>query len=92
MIEYAKAMEIYEKRYHPAPDDLFQIFIQFARFFKEFSDFETEDIPIFRHPPIIGGTEVENIGLYPEIDKMNMYWGDIIIQALKSEAKQNMAI
>ncbi len=56
--ESAKACEIFVKRYHPSVDDMFQIFIQFARFFKEFADFETEDIPIFRHPPILGGEEV----------------------------------
>jgi len=52
-------MEIFDKRYRPSADDLFLIFIQFARFFKEFSDFENEMIPEFRHPPILGGHDVK---------------------------------
>lgn len=69
-------MEVFEKRYKPSTKDLFTIFLQFSRFFKEFSDFETENTPDFRHPPILGYREVKNIGLYPEVDRMNMYWGE----------------
>ena len=31
----------------------------FSTFFKEFSDFENEMIPEFRHPPILGGHDVK---------------------------------
>jgi hypothetical protein len=33
------------------------------RFFKDFSDFENAGTPDFRHPPIIGGIELEQIGI-----------------------------
>jgi len=83
-------MEIFDKRYRPNSDDLFLIFIQFARFFKEFSDFETNQTPIFRHPPILGGKDVKEIGLYPEISKMKMYWGEFKINKIKKKAKREL--
>jgi hypothetical protein len=42
------------------------------RFFKDFSDFENAGTPDFRHPPIIGGIELEQIGLLGELQKLNM--------------------
>jgi len=52
------------------------IFLQFSRFFKELGYFEKVGTPDFRHPPIIGHLDVKHIGLYPEVDKMEMYWGE----------------
>jgi len=40
--------------YSPKPEDLFTIILQISRFLKEFSDFETNSIPEFRHPYIKG--------------------------------------
>lgn len=51
--EYNKSIEGFETHYHPSPPDLFQIFLQVARFLKEFSDFETKNTPEFRHAPIM---------------------------------------
>lgn len=76
-------MEIFEKKYKPSSKDIFIIFLQFARFFKEFVDFETVGTPDFRHPPIIGFTDVKEIGLYPECDRMEMYWGEYKFQEKK---------
>ena len=40
---------------------------------KEFSDFEAEKTPIFRHPPITGSKELDDIGLMTEIKVVNMF-------------------
>ena len=53
VIEYTKSMELFSSRYHPSPEDVFSIFLQFARFLKEFSDFENATTPVFRHSPIL---------------------------------------
>jgi len=45
---------------------------------KEFSDFETDEIPDFRHPQILGQAEIEEIGLFKEINDMEMYFGDLL--------------
>lgn len=53
-------------------DQLFYIIIQLSRFFKDFSDFETQFTPDFRHPPIKGGPELDDIGLEGEIKYLDM--------------------
>lgn len=50
--EFNKSVEGYELHYHPTNEDTFIIILQISRFFKEFSDFETNFTPEFRHPPI----------------------------------------
>ena len=50
--EYNKAVESFDMHYKPAPQDTFRIILQISRFLKEFSDFETDFTPEFRHPPI----------------------------------------
>jgi hypothetical protein len=45
-----------------------------SRFLKEFSDFETHYTPEFRHPPIVGGKELDEIGLMEEIQRLNLYF------------------
>ena len=50
--EYTKQIEGFEMHYRPPAEDTFRIIIQISRFLKEFSDFETEFTPEFRHPPI----------------------------------------
>jgi len=35
-----------------------------SRFLKDFSDFETSLTPDFRHPPIVGNKELQEIGLF----------------------------
>jgi len=40
---------------------------------KEFSDFEAEKTPVFRHPPITGSKELDDIGLMTEIKVVNMF-------------------
>ena len=57
-IEYNKALEAFEMHYHPNNEDLFQIIFQMSRFLKDFSDFETNLTPDFRHPPIVGNKEL----------------------------------
>ncbi len=61
-LEYNKSVEIFEKNYKLKADELFYIIIQLSRFFKDFCDFETPLTPDFRHPPIKGGHELEEIG------------------------------
>jgi hypothetical protein len=72
-IEYNKAIEGFEMHYHPSPEDIFRIILQVSRFLKEFSDFETNFTPEFRHPPIVGGGELVDIGLDHEIKNLNLF-------------------
>ena len=71
--EYNKGIEGFEMHYRPNPEDTFMVTLQVSRFLKEFSDFETNFTPQFRHPPIKGGKELKEIGLRHEIKKMGMY-------------------
>lgn len=50
--EYNKAVENFILHYKPSSNDIFSIVLQISRFLKEFSDFETELTPDFRHPLI----------------------------------------
>ena len=52
VIEYNKALELFEMHYQPTIENLFQIILQLSRFFKELVDFEGEYLPEFRHPLI----------------------------------------
>lgn len=52
--EYNKGIELFDSHYDPEPDKLFMIILQVCRFLKEFSDFETDYTPAFRHPIIKG--------------------------------------
>ena len=72
-VEYNKAIEGFEMHYKPPPEDIFQIILQISRFLKEFSDFETENTPSFKHPPISGFSELTEIGLEKEIMNVGMY-------------------
>lgn len=77
VIEFNKSIEFFTLRYLPDTQTTFQIFFQVAVFLKEFSDFEKPDQPSFRHPHIVGDSEIDEIGLYKEIDIMNMYFGPL---------------
>lgn len=57
--EYNKGVEQFDTQYIPEPDKLFVIILQVCRFLKEFSDFETDVTPIFRHPMIKGKVGVK---------------------------------
>jgi hypothetical protein len=46
---------MFDTHYKLKSDDIFHIIIQLSRFFKDFSVFETNSTPDFRHPPIKGG-------------------------------------
>ena len=72
-VEYNKAIEGFEMHYKPPPDDIFQIILQISRFLKEFADFETENTPAFKHPPISGFSELSEIGLEKEIMNVGIY-------------------
>ena len=50
VIEYNKAVELFEMHYQPSIADLFRVVLQLSRFFKELVDFEGEGLPEFRHP------------------------------------------
>jgi hypothetical protein len=53
---------------------LYQLNFKVSRFLNEFSDFETNYTPSYRHPPIIGTqNEMKEIGLYHEIKKCNLF-------------------
>lgn len=62
--EYNKGIEMFDSHYDPEPDKLFMIILQVCRFLKEFSDFETDFTPSFRHPSIKG-----KIGVIRKSDK-----------------------
>lgn len=51
-LEYTTAIEGFDLRYHPTPEQTFMIILQISRFLQEFGDFETRSIPDYRHPPI----------------------------------------
>ena len=53
---------MFENHYKIKSDELFLIIMQVSRFLKDFSDFETRNTPDFRHPPIKGGVELQQIG------------------------------
>lgn len=59
VIEYNKGVEQFDTQYMPDPDKLFVIILQVCRFLKEFSDFETDVTPVFRHPMIKGKVGVK---------------------------------
>jgi len=75
-LEYTTAIEGFELRYRPTPEQTFMIILQISRFLQEFSDFETIYIPDYRHPPIVGGQELKQIGLKREIKQLGMYISD----------------
>ncbi len=54
---------MFDSHYKLKSDEIFHIIIQLSRFFKDFSDFETPSTPDFRHPPIKGGSDMEQIGI-----------------------------
>jgi hypothetical protein len=72
-------------KHRPTPNELFKIFLQVARFLREFSDFETLDTPEFRHPKIQGSSEVMKVGLIPELIELEMYWGEAVVDYGKIE-------
>ncbi len=84
-MEYNKSIEAFIMHYRPSHQDIFSIFLQVSRFMKEFSDFENENTPEFRHPPIVGGAEMAKIGLYPEIDILGIFWGEIVLKGQKKK-------
>jgi len=51
--EYTNAIEGFDLRYRPTPEQTFMIILQISRFLQEFGDFETRHIPDYRHPPIV---------------------------------------
>ncbi len=51
--EYTNAIEGFDLRYRPTPEQTFMIILQISRFLQEFGDFETINIPDYRHPPIV---------------------------------------
>ncbi len=53
---------MFDSHFKLKSDEIFHIIIQLSRFFKDFSDFETASTPDFRHPPIKGGQDMEQIG------------------------------
>jgi hypothetical protein len=61
--EYNKGIELFDSHYDPEPDKLFMIILQVCRFLKEFSDFETDYTPAFRHPIIKG-----KVGVFRKIE------------------------
>ena len=63
-IEYNKAIEGFEIHYHPESEKTFLIILQISRFLKEFSDFETDYTPVFRHPPIMASVFAFDLLVY----------------------------
>lgn len=57
-------------KYRPNNQELFVILIQLSRFFKELADLETKFTPHFKHPPLRGQSELEQITLMGELKKL----------------------
>lgn len=74
--EYTKSVDNFEIHFRPSSDDLFRIVFQLSRFFRELSDLETEDTASFRHPPVRGDKELEELGIKGELDIMEMLGGE----------------
>ncbi len=52
----------------------FNFYTKVSRFLSEFSDFETNFTPKYRHPPITATShELNEIGLYEEVKKCNLF-------------------
>lgn len=55
-------------------EDIFKIIFQFCLFFKEYSEYESEKTPEFRHPPIRGEvSQLKEISMYDELVQMGIF-------------------
>lgn len=74
--EYNKSIEGFEMHFRPKSEDMFKIIFQLSRFFREFSDFETNFTPKFRHPPVIDDQKLDKIGLLVEIKGLKLNYDE----------------
>ncbi|KAM3141543.1 hypothetical protein pb186bvf_006407 [Paramecium bursaria] len=71
--EYNKGIEHFQALYRPQSEALFLIMLQICRFLREFSNFETDKTPDYRHPQLKGQqSEYQDVGLYQELKQHKM--------------------
>ncbi len=68
--EYNKSLERFVQRYNPNNDEIFIILIQLTRFLRELADFETPSTPQFKHPSLMGNSELQAITLQEELNRL----------------------
>ncbi|CAD8116330.1 unnamed protein product [Paramecium sonneborni] len=73
VMEYNKAIENFQALYKPTNEGLFYIMLQICRFLREFSNFENDHTPPYKHPELRGQSiEFDEIGLYNELKQLQM--------------------
>ncbi|CAD8095003.1 unnamed protein product [Paramecium primaurelia] len=73
VMEYNKAIENFQALYKPTNEGLFYIMLQICRFLREFSNFENDHTPPYKHPELRGQSiEFDEIGLYNELKQLKM--------------------
>ncbi|CAD8192999.1 unnamed protein product [Paramecium octaurelia] len=73
VMEYNKAVENFQAIYKPTTEGLFFIMLQICIFLREFSNFEKEGTPAYKHPLLRGQSiEFEEVGLYGELSQLKM--------------------
>ncbi|CAD8114961.1 unnamed protein product [Paramecium primaurelia] len=73
VMEYNKAVENFQAIYKPSAEGLFFIMLQICIFLREFSNFEKEGTPAYKHPLLRGQSiEFEEVGLYGELSQLKM--------------------
>lgn len=71
-IEYNNALEAYCLKFILNSEEMFKIVLQISRFLKEFSEFENNLTPDFRHPFIRNCAELSEIYFYEEGIQLDM--------------------
>ncbi|CAK67217.1 unnamed protein product (macronuclear) [Paramecium tetraurelia] len=73
VMEYNKAVENFQAIYKPSTEGLFFIMLQICIFLREFSNFEKDGTPAYKHPLLRGQSiEFEEVGLYGELSQLKM--------------------
>ncbi|CAD8127308.1 unnamed protein product [Paramecium sonneborni] len=73
VMEYNKAIENFQALYKPTNEGLFYIIVQICKFLREYSVFENDHIPPYKHPQLRGQSiEFDEIGLYDELKELKM--------------------
>ncbi|CAK66321.1 unnamed protein product (macronuclear) [Paramecium tetraurelia] len=73
VMEYNKAVDNFQAFYKPTNEGLFYIILQISRFLREYSIFENDHTPPYKHPQLRGQSiDFDEIGLYNELKELKM--------------------
>ncbi|CAD8212690.1 unnamed protein product [Paramecium pentaurelia] len=73
VIEYNKAVDNFQAFYKPTNEGLFYIILQISRFLREYSIFENDHTPPYKHPQLKGQPiDFDEIGMYNELKELKM--------------------